>query len=103
MRTHAGLHVTALECFFPRASSAGSVPFSRWTSIVGDHLIFAGSIRRDLSIPNGIAYWVVGDNLRKGAALNVHQIAELMISRGKIRQLSRSRSVIAANVSSVPK
>ena len=38
----------------------------------------------DLTTPNGIAYWVVGDNLRKVAALNALQIAELMISRGLI-------------------
>jgi aspartate-semialdehyde dehydrogenase len=50
----------------------------------GKDSVFAGRIRRDLSIPNGIAYWVVGDNLRKGAALNALQIAELMISRGLI-------------------
>ena len=47
----------------------------------GKDPVFAGRIRKDLSIPNGIAYWVVGDNLRKGAALNALQIAELMISR----------------------
>jgi len=50
----------------------------------GKDPVFAGRIRKDLSIPNGIAYWVVGDNLRKGAALNALQIAELMISRGLI-------------------
>jgi len=50
----------------------------------GKDPVFAGRIRKDLSIPNGIAYWVVGDNLRKGAALNALQIAELMISRDLI-------------------
>jgi aspartate-semialdehyde dehydrogenase len=47
----------------------------------GQDPVFAGRIRRDLSHPNGIAYWVVGDNLRKGAALNALQIAEELISR----------------------
>ena len=48
----------------------------------GKDPVFVGRIRRDLSHPNGIAYWVVGDNLRKGAALNALQIAEELIARG---------------------
>jgi aspartate-semialdehyde dehydrogenase len=43
--------------------------------------VFVGRIRRDLSHPNGIAFWTVGDNLRKGAALNALQIAEELIAR----------------------
>ena len=43
--------------------------------------VFVGRIRRDLSHPNGIAFWAVGDNLRKGAALNALQIAEELIAR----------------------
>jgi aspartate-semialdehyde dehydrogenase len=50
----------------------------------GKDPVFVGRIRRDLSHPNGIAFWVVGDNLRKGAALNALQIAEEMIARGLI-------------------
>src|SRR5215211_257402 len=38
--------------------------------------VFVGRIRRDASHPNGLALWVVSDNLRKGAALNAIQIAE---------------------------
>jgi aspartate-semialdehyde dehydrogenase len=40
---------------------------------------FVGRIREDISLPNGINFWVVGDQLRKGAALNGIQIAELLI------------------------
>jgi aspartate-semialdehyde dehydrogenase len=40
---------------------------------------FVGRIREDESIPNGINLWVVSDNLRKGAALNAVQIAEILI------------------------
>jgi aspartate-semialdehyde dehydrogenase len=40
---------------------------------------FVGRIREDESIPNGINMWVVSDNLRKGAALNAVQIAEVLI------------------------
>jgi aspartate-semialdehyde dehydrogenase len=47
----------------------------------GKDPVFAGRIRRDLSAENGIVYWVVGDNLRKGAALNALQIAEELIAR----------------------
>ncbi len=46
--------------------------------------MFVGRIRRDISAPNGIAFWTVGDNLRKGAALNALQIAEELVARGVI-------------------
>ena len=40
--------------------------------------VFIGRIRKDLSNPNGLAFWCVSDNLRKGAATNAVQIAELL-------------------------
>ncbi|MFN0050982.1 MAG: aspartate-semialdehyde dehydrogenase [Planctomycetales bacterium] len=40
--------------------------------------VFVGRIRRDLSHPNGLSFWCVSDNLRKGAATNAVQIAELL-------------------------
>ncbi|MCL5961691.1 MAG: aspartate-semialdehyde dehydrogenase [Chloroflexi bacterium] len=49
--------------------------------VVGQDEVFVGRIREDVSHPNGLAMWVVADNLRKGAALNAIQIAELMIQR----------------------
>ncbi|MDO9515103.1 MAG: aspartate-semialdehyde dehydrogenase [Syntrophales bacterium] len=42
---------------------------------------FVGRIREDESIPNGINMWVVADNIRKGAALNAVQIAEILIDK----------------------
>jgi aspartate-semialdehyde dehydrogenase len=42
---------------------------------------FVGRIREDESIPNGINLWVVSDNIRKGAALNAVQIAEILIEK----------------------
>jgi len=42
--------------------------------------VFVGRIREDLSSPNGLAFWCVSDNLRKGAATNAVQIAELLRS-----------------------
>ncbi len=44
--------------------------------------VFVGRIRKDLSSPSGIAFWCVSDNLRKGAATNAVQIAELLIRTG---------------------
>ena len=43
---------------------------------------FIGRIREDLSSPNGLTFWCVSDNLRKGAATNAVQIAELLV-RGR--------------------
>jgi aspartate-semialdehyde dehydrogenase len=47
--------------------------------VAGKDEIYVGRIREDESIPNGINLWIVSDNLRKGAALNAVQIAELLI------------------------
>lgn len=44
--------------------------------------VFVGRIRDDISSENGICFWCVGDQLRKGAALNAVQIAEVMIDKG---------------------
>jgi aspartate-semialdehyde dehydrogenase len=48
--------------------------------VEGQDDCFVGRIREDISIPNGINFWVVGDQLRKGAALNGIQIAEFLIN-----------------------
>ncbi len=44
-------------------------------------LVYVGRVRRDFSVNNGLNLWVVADNVRKGAATNAVQIAELLISR----------------------
>ncbi|GJQ23351.1 MAG: aspartate-semialdehyde dehydrogenase [Planctomycetia bacterium] len=49
------------------------------TNAVGKDDVFVGRIREDESIANGINLWVVSDNLRKGAALNAIQIAEMLL------------------------
>jgi aspartate-semialdehyde dehydrogenase len=46
--------------------------------------VFVGRIRRDLSIENGLNLWVVADNIRKGAATNAIQIAEVILKEGVI-------------------
>ena len=48
---------------------------------VGDYATYVSRIRQDSTIDNGISMWVVSDNLRKGAALNAVQIAELLVER----------------------
>ncbi len=48
---------------------------------VGDFATFVSRVRVDPTVDNGIAFWVVSDNLRKGAALNAVQICELLHNR----------------------
>jgi aspartate-semialdehyde dehydrogenase len=48
-------------------------------TVEGQDDCFVGRIREDLSSPNGLSFWVVGDQLRKGAATNAVQIAELLL------------------------
>ena len=55
-----------------------------WAAAGSDE-VFVGRVRKDVSHPNGIALWIVADNLRKGAALNAVQIAEEMIKRDWVK------------------
>jgi aspartate-semialdehyde dehydrogenase len=48
----------------------------------GEHAVFVSRIRNDPTVENGVNLWVVADNLRKGAALNAVQIAQLAHERG---------------------
>ncbi|WP_273723577.1 aspartate-semialdehyde dehydrogenase [Bartonella sp. AU18XJBT] len=54
----------------------------------GEDDTFISRIREDITVENGLAFWIVADNLRKGAALNAVQIAELLISRNLIKPKS---------------
>ncbi len=49
------------------------------THAAGHDPVFVGRIREDISHPRGLSLWVVSDNIRKGAALNAVQIAELLV------------------------
>ena len=51
----------------------------------GEDATYISRIREDPTIDNGLNIWIVSDNLRKGAALNAVQIAELLIARGLIQ------------------
>ncbi len=52
----------------------------------GEDATYVSRIRKDPTVENGLAMWVVSDNLRKGAALNAVQIAECLINRNLIKQ-----------------
>jgi aspartate-semialdehyde dehydrogenase len=54
-----------------------------WTAAGSDD-VFVGRIRQDSSHPNGMVFWIVSDNLRKGAATNAIQIAEELVARNLI-------------------
>ena len=56
----------------------------------GEDATYISRIRDDSTIDNGVSMWVVSDNLRKGAALNTVQIAELLIGRGLIKPRSQA-------------
>jgi aspartate-semialdehyde dehydrogenase len=67
------------------------------TDAAGRDDIFVGRVRQDPSIPGdrGLAFWVVSDNLRKGAATNAVQLAEELVARGWVRARSRRAPVEA--------
>ena len=47
----------------------------------GEDSVFVSRIRKDPTVPNGLNFWCISDNLRKGAALNAVQIAELLVEK----------------------
>lgn len=51
----------------------------------GEDATYVSRIREDGTVENGLAMWIVSDNLRKGAALNAVQIAELLVAKGLIQ------------------
>jgi len=48
----------------------------------GEDAVFVSRVRKDPTVENGLAFWCVSDNLRKGAALNAVQIAEALVAQG---------------------
>ena len=50
----------------------------------GEDAVFVSRLRKDPTVPNGLSFWCVADNLRKGAALNAVQIAEELVARGML-------------------
>jgi aspartate-semialdehyde dehydrogenase len=70
--------------------SSGRYPMA--VEAAGNDDVFVGRIRRDESNPRTLNLWVVGDNLRKGAATNAVQIAELLVSQGVIERSAAARA-----------
>jgi aspartate-semialdehyde dehydrogenase len=60
------------------------VDFPSPLQAAGGDEVLVGRVRRDTAVPNGLALMVAGDNLRKGAALNAVQIAELLVERSAL-------------------
>ncbi|HZW15423.1 MAG TPA: aspartate-semialdehyde dehydrogenase [Brevundimonas sp.] len=59
----------------------------------GEHAVYVSRIRKDHTVENGLSLWIVSDNLRKGAALNAVQIAQLLDETGTIKPFSGYRSI----------
>jgi aspartate-semialdehyde dehydrogenase len=53
--------------------------------VAGKDPVYVGRIRKDLANPNGLTFWTVSDQIKKGAALNAVQIAEYLIKAGNLR------------------
>ncbi len=68
------------------------------TLAAGRDEIFVGRVRRDPSVPDGrgLAFWVVADNLRKGAATNAVELAEILLERGWVRRASERAAAAEA-------
>jgi aspartate-semialdehyde dehydrogenase len=98
------VHVETVEPVTPERARAlfGAVPgvivqddpathlYPLATEAAGRDEVFVGRVRQDPSIADGrgLAFWVVSDNLRKGAATNAVEIAELLAARGWVRRAS---------------
>ena len=54
--------------------------------VMGRDNVAVGRLRTDISQPNGLELWLCGDQIRKGAALNAVQIAELLIPKNDYKQ-----------------
>lgn len=53
--------------------------------LAGKDDVYVGRIRKDLATPNGLTFWIVSDQIRKGAALNAVQIAEYLVKVGNVK------------------
>lgn len=53
--------------------------------IAGKDPVYVGRIREDLAFDNGLSFWLVGDQIKKGAALNAVQIAEYLVKEGVVK------------------
>jgi aspartate-semialdehyde dehydrogenase len=66
------------------------------TNAAGRDEIFVGRVRTDPSVEHGLAFWVVSDNVRKGAATNAVEIAELLVENEWVQTAARRKTATAA-------
>jgi aspartate-semialdehyde dehydrogenase len=64
--------------------ASGRYPLA--TEAEGRDEVFVGRVRTDAAFNNGLSLWVVADNIRKGAATNAIQIAELLIAKNQLHR-----------------
>jgi len=81
VETEQPLSAEQAEALLQEAPGLRVEPFPTPGRAAGKDDVLVGRIRRDPTVENGLALFVVGDNLRKGAALNAIQIAELLLAR----------------------
>jgi aspartate-semialdehyde dehydrogenase len=85
LQTREPLEPEAARALLERAPGIALVdPYPTAAGSAGHDEVFVGRIRRDPSHERGLQLWVVSDNLRKGAATNAIQLAELLHSRGLV-------------------
>ena len=63
----------------------------------GEDAVYVSRLRRDPTVANGLGFWCVADNLRKGAALNAVQIAELLAENGRLGPEARAKAALEAS------
>ena len=81
VETDQPLSAEQAEALLQEAPGLRVEPFPTPGRAAGNDDVLVGRIRRDPTVENGLSLFVVGDNLRKGAALNAIQIAELLLAR----------------------
>jgi aspartate-semialdehyde dehydrogenase len=81
LETEQTLSVEQAREILAAAPNLGLADFPTPRDAAGQDEVLVGRIRRDSTVENGLALWSVCDNLRKGAALNAVQIAELLLAR----------------------
>jgi aspartate-semialdehyde dehydrogenase len=84
IETHDALEPEQARSLLAQAPGLRIVDFPSPKQAAGVDEVLVGRIRRDPATPNGLALMVAGDNLRKGAALNAVQIAQLLVERSAL-------------------
>ena len=74
-------HAEGVQIMDDPTKSNGTFPYPMPLYLSGTDDVYVGRIRRDLANENGITFWCVGDQIRKGAALNAVQIAEKIVAK----------------------